>query len=192
MRKSRFAMRPQRNNPPSRAYFYSFSRQLLCGALAKLFSHLTRRMCPRKFSRISRVAQPFNFSQIFQTLLKLVLRFEFQRVNFLSAARAVRYSSSFGEPGGSIAVASEKRQENASQSGAAEKRWYTAVSSWGQRVLEAEGRHFHLTTQRLGRLDRVVTARQSPVVRCCSPSLGDFLRDDERLPGRCPIPPRSR
>jgi hypothetical protein len=35
------------------------------------------------------VTQPFDFSQIFQALLKLVLRFEFQRVNFLSAVRAV-------------------------------------------------------------------------------------------------------
>src|SRR5271169_3076597 len=124
MRKSRFAMRPQRNNPPRRAYFYSFSRQLLCAALAKLFSHLPRRMCPGKFSRIGRVAQPFNFSQIFQTLLKLILRFEFQRVNFLSAATAVHSSDPFGEPGGSIAVGFQKRQENGPGRARLEKRWY--------------------------------------------------------------------
>src|SRR5271154_6724417 len=150
MRKSRFAMRPQRNNPPRRAYFYSFSRQLLCAALAKLFSHLPRRMCPGKFSRIGRVTQPFDFSQIFQALLKLILRFEFQRVNFLSAATAVRASAPFTEPGGSIAVAFQKRQENACKTAATRNRWYTARSTWGQRVLEAEARHFLLTTQRLG------------------------------------------
>ena len=68
------------------------------------------------------MAQPFDFSQILQALLKLILRFEFQRVNFLSAAGAMRTNDPFGEPGGSIAVAFQKRQENASKSATAEKR----------------------------------------------------------------------
>ena len=90
MRKRSFTMRPQRNNPPRCPYLYSLSRQLLRGALAKLFPHLSRRMRPGKPARINRVAQPFNLSLIFQALLKLILRFEFQRVNFLSAVTAVR------------------------------------------------------------------------------------------------------
>ncbi len=129
------------------------------------------------------MAQPFNFSQIFQALLKLILRFEFQRVNFLSAAMAVHTNDPFREPGGSIAVGFQKRQENGPGRATLEKRWYTARSSWGQCVLEAEARHFHLTAQRLGRLDRVVAARQSPRVRCGGATLGNFLRDDERVAG---------
>jgi hypothetical protein len=62
----------------------------------------------------------------------------------------VRTNNPFTEPGGSIAVAFQKRQENACKSPAAPNRWYTARSTWGQRVLEAEARHFLLTTQRLG------------------------------------------
>jgi hypothetical protein len=96
MRKRSFTMRPQRNNPPRRAYFYRFSRQLFRRALAKLSSHFLSRMRPGKFSRISRVAQTLNFSQIFQPLLKLILRLEFQRVNFLSAVTAVRTNDLFG------------------------------------------------------------------------------------------------
>jgi hypothetical protein len=61
-------------------------------------------MRPGKFARISRVAQPFNFSQIFQALLKLILRFEFQRVNFLSAVTAVRTDNRAGHSESRAAV----------------------------------------------------------------------------------------
>jgi hypothetical protein len=107
-------------------------------------------MRPGKFPRVSRVAQPFDLSQILQALLKLILRFEFQRANFLSAVRAVRTNDPCRELGGSIAVAFQKRQESASKGAVNPKQWYTARSTWGQRVLEAEARHFLLTTQRLG------------------------------------------
>jgi hypothetical protein len=50
------------------------------------------------------VAQPFNFSQIFQALLKLILRFEFQRVNFLSAVTAVRTDNRAGHSESRAAV----------------------------------------------------------------------------------------
>src|SRR5580692_719446 len=150
MRKRRFPMRPQRNNPSGSPYCYRFPRQLCGSAVAKLISHFLRSMRPGKSARISRVAQSFDFTQIFQALLKLILRFEFQRVNFLSAAKAVHKNNSFTEPGGSIAVAFQKRQENACKSAATPNRWYTSRSTWGQRVLEAEARHFLLTTQRLG------------------------------------------
>ena len=54
-------MRPQRNNAPRCAYFYSFSRQLFRRALAKLFSHFPRRVRPGEFSRISRVGPSLHF-----------------------------------------------------------------------------------------------------------------------------------
>lgn len=57
------------------------------------------------------MAKPFDFAQILEALLKLIERFKFQSVNFLSAARTWRWRGPFGEPGGSIAVGFRERQE---------------------------------------------------------------------------------
>ena len=68
-------------------------------------------MRPGKLVRIGRVAQGFNFAQFLPALLKLVERFKFQQVNFLSAACTRTWRGTCEEPSGSIAVGFRERQE---------------------------------------------------------------------------------
>ena len=94
-------MRPERDNATRHAHIHMLCGQLLGSTFAEFLGHLSGRVCPFELVRIRRVSQRLNFGQFFATLLKLVERLKFQR------------RVPFRESLGSIAVAFEKRQENA-------------------------------------------------------------------------------